>query len=53
MDKGAWWAVVPRVTKSGTPLKYLNTAIAQSFYNIVLVSDVQQSDSDFFSIIGY
>ena len=25
MDKGAWWAIVHRVTKSWTPLKRLST----------------------------
>ena len=32
MDRGAWWAIVHRVAKSRTQLKWLNTHTAQFLY---------------------
>ena len=44
MDRGAWWAIVHLVAKSWTRLND-GTNIHKLIYSVVLVSDVQQSDS--------
>ena len=43
MDKGAWWATVPRVTKSETLLKQLSTYIEILEYKSAVIAKILQT----------
>ena len=44
MDRGAWWAIVHRVTKSRTQLKQLNTYMIQATVNKDLAKNNTHKD---------